>query len=276
MTKRPDLSVLLPVYYGDSPEQLNTAISSVVDQTQPPDELVIVRDGPLTRELEQIIERRSGKTSIPVKQVILEENAGLGYALKIGVKHCSCDYIARMDADDISTQNRFEKQTSYLEKNPEVDIVGGFIAEFTDNPDTTVGVRKVPTSHEEISKLARFRSPFNHATVVMRTDTVLSAGNYRARDPFEDWDLWSRMLLDGATAANLPCILLHVRAGPEMYKRRGGMRYARSELSQQVEFFRNGFISPAEALRNLTLRVPVRLVPNQIRNYIYQKFTREK
>jgi hypothetical protein len=179
-----------------------------------------------------------------------------------------------MSADDISVPDRFERQVSYLESNPSVDVIGGYVAEFSENPNEIRTVRTVPTEPSEIDHLARFRSPMNEVTVMFRREAVLQAGNYRSLDRMEDYDLWVRLLLDDATLANLPAVLVKMRAGEAMYDRRGGLEYAREEFRQQVAFWQMGFIRVPRVLLNLLLRVPVRLLPNQIRAWLYRRFLR--
>jgi len=271
MTK---LSLLLPVYRNDDPDHLEEAITSVTTQTRLPEELVIVQDGPIPQSVDNIIERWQHNSDIIIRRVLLENNSGLGTALRVGMQHCKGEYVARMDADDIAVPFRLEKQVEYLNENPNIDIVGGFISEFEEDADETLALRKVPTDHNNIAEMARFRSPFNHGTVVMRREAVISAGNYRSVDRMEDWDLWSRMLQKGATGANLPEVLLNVRAGDKLYKRRGGWEYTREEIRQQLDFFRRGFITLPQFLRNMALRVPLRFVPNSLRAVIYKRFGR--
>jgi glycosyltransferase involved in cell wall biosynthesis len=268
-------SVLLPVYRGDNPETLETAIRSVINQSKSPDELVIVRDGPLTSELDNVVNRFHDEQSF-ITRVTLSQNLGLGGALREGMKHCSGEFVARMDADDISPPDRFKRQSEYLQEHPETDIIGGYIAEFGDDPENILAKRIVPTTHEEIVEMARFRSPFNHATVMMRRELALSSGNYRAVDFMEDWDLWSRMILNGATTANLPLVLLKVRAGEDMYGRRGGVGYTHAEFNRQIEFLRRGFVNFRQFTRNLAMRVPVRILPDRLRGAIYRQYLRDK
>jgi glycosyltransferase involved in cell wall biosynthesis len=275
VTDQIDLSVLLPTYRGDDPDHLNKAITSVVEQTRTPDELVVVRDGPLTPELNAVLERWDEDDRIPLVQVALSENVGLGGALREGIKNVSGEYVARMDSDDISISDRFEKQTAYLREHPDVDLLGGYIAEFIGTPENLLAKRTVPTSHDAIAQMARFRSPFNHATVVMRTDAVLSAGNYRAVDRMEDWDLWSRMFLNGSEMANLSEVLLYVRAGEAMYGRRGGIEYTMAEFARQREFLQRGFVTPWQFMRNVVTRVPVRVLPSRIRGLLYKLYFRD-
>jgi glycosyltransferase involved in cell wall biosynthesis len=271
----PNFSVVLSTYKRDTPSELAQAIESIAAQTIPPTELVIIKDGTLTGELESIIEEQKSEfpSSIQVHQI--EENKGLGNALKVGVEKCSYKIIARMDADDISVPTRFEQQLRFMSNNPEVDIVGGYIQEFESDPENHIGKREVPTTHKEIEKMARFRSPMNHVTVMFKRQSVLEAGNYRSVSPFEDYDLWIRMLLDGAKFANIPETLVKVRAGEEMYERRGGLSYAKTEMLTQLRFYRQGFTSFPVFIFNTLTRTTLRLIPNRIRGAIYQLVARD-
>jgi len=156
-----------------------------------------------------------------------------------------------------------------------VDVVGGYVAEFEDDAESPHAVREVPTDHDDIARRAKTRSPMNHVTTMFRRDAVLSAGNYRSTDPLEDYDLWVRILLDGATLANVPAVLVKVRAGPEMYRRRGGLRYACQELALQARFRRWGFVGVGTFLANSVARIGIRLLPNAVRGKLYSMFLRE-
>jgi glycosyltransferase involved in cell wall biosynthesis len=104
------LSVLMSVYYKENPEYLQQALESIWDaQTLKPDEIVLVEDGPLTTELYSILTNWKNKLDKILKRVPLEKNEGLTKALNMGIEHCSGEFIARMDSDDISCPNRFEE-----------------------------------------------------------------------------------------------------------------------------------------------------------------------
>jgi len=270
----PNVSVVLPTYRGDAPSELERAIDSLIDQTVPPAELLIVEDGPLTDGLESVITERAEEFPTTVRTHRIERNQGLGNALRVGVENCTHDIVARMDADDISFPSRLERQLEFLVEHPEVDIVGGQIEEFDSEPGESIAVRRVPTSHEDIERTARFRSPMNHGTVMFRKQTVLDAGNYRPVERMEDYDLWIRMFLDGATFANLPDVLLKVSAGERMYSQRGGWTYAREEVRTQVEFYRRGFVPLPVFLFNVLSRTTLRLLPDRARGAIYRALAR--
>lgn len=273
-TSTANISVVLPTYRGDTSDELAQAIESLANQTIMPEELYIVKDGPLTNDLESVIDKKASKFPSTIRMHQIDENQGLGNALRVGVENCSYDTVARMDADDISVPSRFERQIGFLNENPDIDIVGGYIEEFDTDPDYPIARREVPPTHEGIEQMARFRSPMNHATVMFNKEAVLHAGNYRAVDRMEDYDLWIRMLIDGATFANIPEVLVKVRAGEEMYGRRGGWEYAREEIRTQTEFYRRGFIPLPVFLFNIFTRTFLRLMPDTIRGEIYQRISR--
>ncbi|WP_152422009.1 glycosyltransferase [Natrialba chahannaoensis] len=269
-------SVLISVYENDDPDHLTIALDSVLDQMEVPSEIVLVADGPLTTELENVIERF--RTSHPevFTLVRLESNQGLGAALRAGLEACSYEFVARMDADDISKPERFEAQISYLLENPDVDVVGSYVGEFRDQPDAIDNVREVPSDSESVARMARFRSPTNHPSVMFRRSSVLEAGNYRPYRSMQDYELWMRMLSQGYTIENIPAVLVKCRAGDGLYERRGGVSYARLEVQLQREFLRMGAISWFEFLRNVAIRIPVRLLPNNVRGWIYRTFLRDE
>lgn len=268
-------SVLMSIYRKEQPEYFIAALNSIIDQTVKPNEIVIIKDGKLTSILDQIIDTYSLLHPGLFKIITLNENQGLGSALQIGIKQCSHDIIARMDTDDISCKERFEKQIIIFEESKkEIDIVGAYIDEFEEDVTKILSTRKVPISNDEIYNGAKKRNPFNHMTVMFRKQTVLNAGNYQ---PFlwnEDYFLWVRMILNQAKMSNIPQSLVYVRTGKLMFERRGGIRYALSEIKLQIQFLRMGFISIFNAVLNIFVRTVVRLLPNKIRRYIYISFLR--
>lgn len=272
--KHSSFSVVMPVYAGDDPEYVEKAVESLNKQTQPPDEVLIVVDGPIPEDLEQVLSKWLEGADLTVRSYRLKSNQGLGKALREGVVEATHDIIARMDADDVSVETRFEDQLSFLRLNPSVDVVGGQILEFDTELNEPIAERAVPSTHDEIVKEARFRSPMNHATVMFRREAVLDAGNYRPVDRMEDYDLWVRMIMNGSTFANLSKNLLYVRAGRDFFGRRGSIEYAREEFNRQTEFYRRGFISLPRYIINTLLRVPFRLVPDSVRELIYRRFAR--
>lgn len=270
-----EFSVLMSVYKNEKAEYLKQAIDSILLQTLMPNEIVIVKDGILTDELEQVINTYLSNYDNLIKIVSFCENRGLGLALRDGVLACSNEYIARMDTDDIAAQDRFEQQFNYLNLHQEVAILGSWIKEFSDdlkNPDT---VTNLPCTHEEILNFAKKRNPFRHMTVILKKSAVIDSGNYRDFLWFEDYDLWVRMLSKGYVGANLPLYLVNVRAEDDMFARRGGYKYLKQDLKFQKFLLDNRFINIIQFLKNILFRSMVRIMPNRLRVLVYKAFLRK-
>lgn len=270
-------SVVMSVYRNDKTEYVAKAIESItVKQTRCPDEIVLVVDGPVSSELRSLISEYEQSSSFGFKVIRLRENKGLGNALKIGIEQASNEIIARMDSDDISVPNRFEKQIGYMETHPQCDLLGGQITEFIDRETNVVCARKVPCTHEKILMWLKGRSPFNHMSVTMLRSRVIACGNYLDWHFNEDYYLWIRMALAGCRFANLPDVLVNVRIGKDMYARRGGWRYFKSEAALQKYMLANRGISPFRYLFNVSVRFVVQvMMPNRIRGFVFQKLFRK-
>ncbi|GAB7021072.1 glycosyltransferase [Halostagnicola bangensis] len=268
-------SVLIAVYGGDEPEHVRDALKSIFDQTVVPNEVLVVGDGPLPDQLQNVLSDMKSAHPETMRVVSLEENEGLGAALKTGVENCSNDIVARMDADDIALRDRFERQLEYFLENPDIDVLGGYVAEFDTDPDEIDRVRTVPTDPDEVRDRASTRNPINHPTVMFDRNAVVTAGNYRPLRSMQDYELWVRMITQGYTVSNLPEVLVKCRAGSDFYNRRGGLSYARLEVYLQREFSRMGAVSFPRMLLNIAARVPLRIAPKSFRSAVYRTFLRE-
>jgi hypothetical protein len=269
-------SLLLPVYRGDRPEFLRRAFrSSVDDQTLRPDEVVVVRDGPVSAELARTMAELAAASPVPVVAVELQRNMGLAYALERGLDACSHDVVARMDADDISLPERFARQLELISGG--LDLVGTGMYEFADEVGTIGGRRTPPVGADAISRYARFHDPFNHPTVVYRRAAVRRAGGYLPLGLMEDYYLFARMIQSGARVENLPDPLVMYRVSAGAYARRGGVAQLRAELRLQREFRRRRFTSLSQALRNVLVRGSYRLIPEAVRRGLYRRLiTRDR
>lgn len=268
------VSVILPTFGGDDPEELRKAIDSVIAQSRTPDELLIVRDGPVPSENELVLEKYDSEHSfVTVKS--FEKNRGRALARQVGVVDCQGELVAMMDADDICMPSRLERQVRYLQEHPDVDVLGGQLIEFDSETGEELGVRSVPLTHEEIRNLAKSRCPLSQSTVMFRREAAIAAGNYRDVRRMEDYDLWARMMMNGSRFENLPYTLTKARAGEEMYERRGGLEYALEEIRLQRDFVEFGFVTRSRAVINILTRVPIRLMPNRLRAFIYEGMFRD-
>lgn len=271
-----NFSVLMSVYKNDKLEFVKTALESIVNQTRKPNEIVLVVDGPVDTKLVQWLQNYE-KQNKTFQLIVLEENLGLGNALEIGLNRCSYDLVARMDADDISVENRFEKQVSEFEKDENLSIVGGQIEEFMGTTNHIIGVRKVPLQDEEIKEYMKARCPFNHMTVMFRKKEVQKVGGYMEWHFNEDYYLWLRMYLANCHFKNLENTLVCVRVGDEMYQRRGGFAYFKSEAGIQKYMLAHNLINLPQYMFNVLLRFILQvLMPNKVRAFVFQKFARKE
>ncbi len=265
----------MSVYKREQPEYLEAALNSMIGQSWKPSEIVLVCDGPLTKDLETVLNREVFRDVL--KLVRLSENVGLGAALAKGLPECTCEWIARMDSDDISAFNRCEKQLKYLELHSETDVLSGTIAEFQGEAQTeaearscVVSTKYVPQTQEEIASYIKIRNPINHPCVMFRKTKALAAGGYQPCSLFEDYDLWVRMFQAGCNFANLPDTLLYMRVN-DMHKRRGGLSYVKPVCHFWTGMYRRGMLSFGQYIFAMLSRIAVSLMPNGLRKMIYDK-----
>lgn len=268
-------SVLMSVYRGDRAEDVSYALDSVLNQTVRPDQIVLVLDGPVSNELNATIAEYISQNDI-IEKISLETNVGLGKALCIGLEHCKYEYIARMDSDDFSLPDRFEKQVEFLEKHPGTDVLGGQIAEYDSEMEKEIAIRTVPLSMNDIACKMKKRNGMNHVTVMYKKSAVLKSGSYMHCPFFEDYYLWCRMINKGCQFCNLEEILVNVRAGEEMYRRRGGKEYNAAIIGFEKKILSLGFINRAQYLLNVIIRIGVANMPNTLRGHLYQTKLRAK
>jgi len=261
------------VYHRENPQALADALRSVRAQTRPVAEIVLVKDGPLTPELEAVIAREA--EGLPLKIVALPVNVGLARALNAGLAAATQPWVMRFDTDDLCVPRRVEWQTAMAQRG-DLDLFGGQITEFDEDPSQAHRSRQVPCSHDEIRRFGLRRNPFNHMTVCYRRDLVLAAGGYPSVHLMEDYALWMTLLAHGARAANSPEVLVQARVGNGMIARRGGLRYVRSEWQLQQLLRRLGHKGRLSAWRDGGLRSAVFLAPGWLREKIYARALRRK
>ena len=268
-------SVLMSVYGKENSVWFKKAAESMLNQTAPPDEFVLICDGPLTEELETAVEELDRSYPGMFQILRLKENVGLGEALRQGILLCRNELVARMDSDDIACPDRCRQQLELFQKIPELAFSSGTIAEFFDERElessetAALRLRTLPQSHEEIVSYAKKRNPMNHMAVMLKKSAVLQAGNYQSAEGLEDYDLWSRKLQLGFRAGNLKETLVWARIGNGMEQRRGGVKYAGRMARFQTLLLKRGFLSLPQYIINCCIRIPVSLLPGRIRAAVY-------
>ena len=266
-----EFSVLMSVYIKEKPEYLDACFKSLLRQTTQADEWVVVEDGPLTKELYDVLDAYEHDYPGLIKRVRLNENQGLGLALRAGVPECKNELIARMDTDDIAREDRFEKQLACFEKDSSLDICGSNIDEFEGSPQNIVAKRIVPTTHEDIIQYQKKRDAFNHMTVMYKKKSVLNAGNYESCPLMEDTYLWARMIINGAKCANIAEPLVLARIGHDMFERRGGWAYFKKYSTAKKMVLQTGFITWFDYLYTLFVQFVVALMPGALRGFVFKR-----
>lgn len=276
-----DYSVLMSVYKSEKAEYLRIAMNSMWNQTVPTNDFVLMCDGPLTDELDAVIEEMQSAHSDTLHVIRFEKNGGLGHALQVGVKECKNDLIARMDSDDISRPERCEKELAMFAAHPELSIVGSVIEEFTEiEPGASVpsainAKRVVPEKSEDIVVFAKQRNPFNHPSVMYKKADVLAAGNYQDMRYMQDYYLWTHMLIDGFKGYNVQEPLVWMRADSNLFKRRSGKLYRDIQLNLFKYMKDQGFISNTQYAKSYILRVGSSMAPNWLRQFMFKKVLRK-
>ena len=263
----------MSLYYKERPEYLLQSLNSVFSQTLKATEVILVEDGPITKELKDVVNYFESKYK-ELKVIPLPTNRGLGCALNEGLKFCNFDLVVRMDTDDISCPDRFEKQILFMNEHPDVDICGSWLQEFQNDISNKLRIKEVPISHKEISNYLKSRNPLNHPSVIVKKNAIINAGGYKSFPLFEDYYLWARMYMNGCIFANIPECLVYFRVSSDMYKRRGGFRYAKDSAIFQWELHKLGLTSTTTAIKASILRGLVYILPNSLRALIYTKFLR--
>lgn len=265
------ISVLLPVAVTSDPASLHRAHQSISEQTTSAAEILLITNQPLPDDVKSAIDDLVSTCS-DSRHEHIPNVEGLGGVLQAGLKRCTEPFVARMDADDIAEPERFAEQLNVL-KETNADIVGSQLTEFRDDPEQPERKREVPTSHDEIAEWMPWRCPMNHPTTMFDREAVLDAGGYRDFPMMEDWDLWARSLAAGLRFRNLDQTLVRAEVN-DLVDRRGGLDYAKAEIQMAWELRKLNIASPKDTLQHLTLRIPPRLLPQQVREAAYQTFAR--
>lgn len=269
-------SVLMSVYYKEKPDYLRQSMQSIYRQTVPTDDFVLVCDGPLTPELDEVIAEMQELFGERLHVLCLLENQGLGRALNAGIKSCRHELVARMDSDDISRPDRCERQLQVFADHPELSLVSGTVEEFTGSIENVYASRRVPAHQAEILAFAKQRNPFNHPCIMYKKSHVEAAGGYQDFFLLEDYYLWIRMLQQGMQGRNIQEPLLWMRGGSAMYKRRGGWKYVKSQYALLRYMYATGFIDLASFLISAFIRTAAAIVPNTLRAALFQRAMRTK
>jgi len=268
-------SVLMTVYKNDNAEYFDLALESMFSQTVPTDDFVLVCDGPLKNEHNEIINKYRNIYGDIFNVVRLEENKGLWNALNVGIGKCKNQLIARMDSDDIAFVNRCEKQLKVFHENKNLMYLGSYVKEFLENVDNVVSERRVPLEQNEIIDFARRRNPFNHPSVMYKKDVILGVGGYKKMRRCEDYDMAVRVLMSGAECKNIDESLLYYRLTDDSFDRRKNWSNTKGFIYVRYLNFKRGFSSIFDLLLPSVFQVMLCMMPIGVTKVFYQKVLRK-
>lgn len=269
--RRGEFSVLMSLYYKEKPEYFRECMESILNQTLLPSQIIIVKDGPLTPELDKAVDKFVDADPDLYTIVPLAKNGGLGPALAEGIQHSKFNLVARMDTDDIAVPTRFEKQMQQFKDDPGLDICGSNIVEFEGNVHNIVAKRGVPLTDKDIKQYQKKRDAFNHMTVMYKKDAVLRAGNYQSVPLMEDTMLWVNMIQTGAKCKNIKEPLVYARVGKDMFNRRGGWEYYKKYRNGRKKVLETGYINKSDYYTTLAVQAVVALMPGKVREFFFEK-----
>ncbi len=264
----------MTVYHGTAVAELERSVDCLLGQTRPPEELLVVVDGPVDPTLDAVLDRAAAAyPSVRVER--LPRNVGSGLASARGLELATGDFVARHDCDDISLPERLEKQMAAIEEQG-LDLVGSAMTEFAGSPEQVLGTRSTPLRHDAIVARARINNPINNPTSVFRRELAVSVGGYADLRYMQDYDLFARMLVAGARAANLAEPLVLFNAGEGMLDRRAGRHMLHWEWVLQRRLRAAGVVSTPVMVRNLAVRSAFRLMPRRLMATTYTRLFRKR
>lgn len=269
----PSVGVLTSIYHATREEELREAMESVLLQDRIPQEWVVVVDGPVHEGLQAVVaeyQSRCAESDPPITftVVTLAANVGIGRARSGVLESMTSEFVAIQDADDISLPSRFTETVRFIE-NEHLDFAGCYLAEFRDHPSAVQRVRAYPSDPYELRRKLRLNNPIGHPSLVLRRKESVAVGGYRHLPGNEDYDLIARMVARGSRGASLPVPLVHFRAGPDMFRRRGGLELVRSEFELSRRLRSYGILGPVERLPILAARIAYRLAPGRAKRALY-------
>ena len=268
-------SVLTTLYKNDNPAFLKQSIDSMLAQTVVTNDYVIVEDGPITKDLEKVLEEYCDNYAF-FHIVKLEENGGLGVALRAGLQECKNELVARLDADDLSAPERCELQLKEFEKNPELAIVGSDMYEFDEDPEKIKDLKRMPATSDQIYQYGKRRNPFNHSSVMYKKSVIESVGSYSTMRRSQDIELWSKVIFSGYKCANINKPLIYFRTdGANRVRRKKKWSNVKSDLKIFKSNYQMGYAGIFDYLYVCLYQITFYLMPEKMANYLYMKLFRK-
>jgi hypothetical protein len=249
--KTPRVSVLMAVHNGEL--YLREAVESILNQTFADFEFIIVDDGSIDNTWSILQDYAANEPRIALVQN--ETNIGLTKSLNRGIELGRGEYVARMDADDISLPRRLAAQVEFLDEHREIGVLGSFV-QLIDADGSLGDIWHYPTTHNLLLWALCFRTPLAHPSVIYRRSVVKAVGGYNeALLVNQDRDLWQR-LSSVTRLANLPQVHLLLRRHPDRISSRHTDMQARNsaKAGQHMMSELLGYDVPFRLCHNIRLR----------------------
>ena len=266
-------TVVMSVYHADNSALFKKAVDSLLNQTVIPTEIIIVLDGPVGAEINEVLNNLIEENNV-IKVIKIEENMGLAYARKLAINAASNELIAVMDSDDVCVKDRFEVQIREL-SDGKTDVVGGWIEEFNVHPGDQGFIRKTPIEYDDIYRLGKWRNPINHVTLMFKKSSYKKIGGYSELLANEDWEMISRMLVNGIIVRSIPQVLVHVRGGSNMIARRRSSRQFWGEMKAFRLMYKCNYLNLSHLIANVSLRTVIRVLPVSFTAFLYKYVLRK-
>lgn len=266
-------SVLMPLWYREKLEYLEVALKSMLQQTIKPNEIVLIKDHPISDDMQRLLQGISEKTNIEIN---VYENydlngRGLSSVLAYGVLKCKNSLVARMDSDDISYKDRCEAELHEFANNHNLSLLGGWADEFIIDPTKIETVHIVPSDIIGIKRRMKYTNPFNHPTVMFRREVVINCGNYNANvRKNEDYELWYRIISKGYICKNLSRSLLLFRRGNSFICRRKNKEQHDGKLAIKRQMYKDGFMNLREYICSIAIEQIYYYLPLDIRKIAFR------
>lgn len=264
----PRVSVVMAIWDGDSIPFFELALKSLLDQVYSDFEVLIVSDGHSKKVFDFIQNLPVGFQKLDFKYHELEIRSGPAQCWNYGIELARGEYIVRMDPDDVMRTDCIFKQVYFMDRNLTIDVCGGQISEFENEPQDIHRFRYVPLLDHEIKTEMVRRNTINHVTVIMRKKSL---GNlrYEQLNGFVDYLFWMKLKSHGLFFANLNDVLVDVRVGNNFLSRRLGVKYAVTEVQFFYKCYNFQYINIFDFLRFVFTRSIVRLMPKSIVQMLY-------
>lgn len=266
------IAVILPVYKNDKVKYLSLAVDSILYQTYRDLHIFVGVDGPVGNELKDCLDALEQQEQVTV--IWFSENRGLACVLNDLLDVCfqaGYEYIARMDADDISKNDRFEKQMAFLDNHGEIDVVGGSVLVIDQDGKDKGQILLYPETHEACVKRFAKRNPLAHPAVLFKKSFFDKTGCKYRPDYKKNQDtlLWYDGLMKGVRMGNVQDVVLQFRSTDDMLKnRRSGKYAAKKQLKARLMINKGlhyGFFSDIYAYAIYLLMIS----PTFVRKIVY-------